>query len=173
MLLIVWRGGEICINGCFDPDGNNGQLRSTPNDKWSCLESNNYKFSFFCYIGSIKTAVASPVGSMQDAIWLLCACKSSRWKQWCSTEDWPQNIGKCVWRNPHQCLSATVVLCDIRLSGAYWFICRLLPYACHSPGLRLCVSRRLFIVFWLGILGRKPCHMILHGMCYTKFGISV
>lgn len=53
--------------------------------------------------------------------------------------------------------SATAVLCEINLSGAYWFICRLLPHACHSPGLRLCVCvfRRLYVAFWLGILGRK------------------
>lgn len=127
-------------------------------------------YIFFCVILTQKMQLL--IG-MRDAVWLLRACKSSRWQQWCSTEDWPQNIGKCVWRNPHQCLSATVVLCEIRPSGAYWFICRLLPCACHSPGLRLCVSRWLYFAFWLGILGRKPYHLIVHGMCCTKFGISV
>lgn len=70
--------------------------------------------------------------------------------------------------------SATAVLCEINLSGAYWFICRLLPHACHSPGLRLCVCSGGYMLpsDWVS-WAEKPCHLILHGMCCTKFGISV
>lgn len=127
--------------------------------------------SFVCWYWFRQCSCSISCDWNMGCNWLFRAFKSSHWQQWCSTEDWPQNISKCVWRNPHQCLSATVVLCGIRLCGALWFICRLLPYACHSLGLRLCLSRQLYIdwVSWV----EKPFIWFLHGMCCPKFNIWV
>lgn len=86
--------------------------------------------------------------------------------------DWGLNPvhGKCVWRNPHRCLSATVVLCEIRLSCAYLFICRLLPSS-WARGC-VCLDGILLLSDWV-FWAENPYHLVVHGMCCTRLGISV
>lgn len=60
---------------------------------------------------------------VRDAFQLLRACKTSTSSAVGLRIDPPQYICKYVWRSLHECLSAAVVLCETRLSDAYWLVC--------------------------------------------------